>query len=130
MPAETHVGQGPLDRQVILDLVRDRLADILEIEPDTIGEGDSYNWKPFFEDTTALLEPIEPGMAAFDYGNSDVCGVTYSGDTYRTVLLSFSAESINDPWADSLHLLISRTTEFFGGFSVDLTRMDRDLSRI
>ena len=42
MPAETHVGQGPLDRAAILDLVRDRLADILEIEPGSINEGDSF----------------------------------------------------------------------------------------
>ena len=28
MPAETHVEQGPLDRQGVFELVRDRLADI------------------------------------------------------------------------------------------------------
>ena len=33
MPAETHVEQGPLDRQEVFELIRDRLADILEIEP-------------------------------------------------------------------------------------------------
>ena len=42
MPAETHVGQGPLDRAAIFDLVRDRLADILEIDPATISEGQSF----------------------------------------------------------------------------------------
>ncbi len=58
MPAETHVGQGPLDRQVILDLVRDRLADILEIEPDTIGEGDSFQ-DDLDADSLALIELVE-----------------------------------------------------------------------
>ena len=33
MPAETHVEKGPLDRQEVFELVRDQLADILEIEP-------------------------------------------------------------------------------------------------
>ena len=38
MPAETHVEKGPLDRQQVLDLIRDLLADILEIEPSAIAE--------------------------------------------------------------------------------------------
>ena len=33
MPAETHVDRGPLDRQGVFELIRDQLADILEIEP-------------------------------------------------------------------------------------------------
>ena len=55
MPAETHVEQGPLDRGAILDLVRERLAEILEIEPSSINEGDS-----FVDDLDAdSLAPIE-----------------------------------------------------------------------
>ena len=42
MPAETHVEGGPLDRQQVFELIRDRLADILEIEPSTITEGASF----------------------------------------------------------------------------------------
>ena len=42
MPAETHVEKGPLDRQQILELVRELLADILEIEPSTITESSSF----------------------------------------------------------------------------------------
>ena len=34
-----HVEQGPLGRDEIFEIVRDRLADILEIEPSTITEG-------------------------------------------------------------------------------------------
>ena len=37
MPAETHVEQGPMDRQAVIDLIRDRLADILEVEPTSIN---------------------------------------------------------------------------------------------
>lgn len=42
MPAETHMSSGSLDRNEVLALVRDRLADILEIEPSSINEGDSF----------------------------------------------------------------------------------------
>ena len=42
MPAETHVERAPLDRQAVFELIRDRLADILEIEPSTISESASF----------------------------------------------------------------------------------------
>ena len=31
-----------MDRQQVFDLIRDRLSDILEVEPSTIHEGDSF----------------------------------------------------------------------------------------
>ena len=37
MPAETHVERGPMDRQQVVELIRDRLADILELDPDSHG---------------------------------------------------------------------------------------------
>lgn len=58
MPAETHVEQGPMDRQEILNLVRDRLADILEIEPLSINEGDSFA-DDLEADSLALIELVE-----------------------------------------------------------------------
>ena len=58
MPAETHVEQGPLDRQGVLDLVRERLADILEIEPSSINEGDSFR-DDLDADSLALIELVE-----------------------------------------------------------------------
>ena len=58
MPAETHVEQGPLDRQAILDLIRERLADILEIEPSSINEGDSFR-DDLDADSLALIELVE-----------------------------------------------------------------------
>src|SRR5664280_3542853 len=42
VPAETHVEKGPLDRQQVLELIRDLLADILEIEPSAISESSSF----------------------------------------------------------------------------------------
>ena len=58
VPAETHVEQGPMSRQDVFDLVRDRLADILETEPSGIGEGDSFA-DDLGADSLALIELVE-----------------------------------------------------------------------
>ncbi len=58
MPAETHVTGGPIDRAEVLQIVRDRLADILEIEPSTIGEGDAFA-DDLDADSLALIELVE-----------------------------------------------------------------------
>lgn len=58
MPAETHVEGGQMDRDEVLELIRDRLADILEIEPDTIAEGDSFV-DDLDADSLALIELVE-----------------------------------------------------------------------
>ena len=47
-----------MDRQAVLDLVRDRLADILEIEPGSINEGDSFA-DDLEADSLALFELVE-----------------------------------------------------------------------
>ena len=58
MPAETHVEQGPMSRQEVFELIRDRLADILEIEPSSINEGDSFT-DDLEADSLALIELVE-----------------------------------------------------------------------
>lgn len=58
MPAETHVEQGPMDRDAVLHLVRERLAEILEIEPDEIGEGAAFA-DDLDADSLALIELVE-----------------------------------------------------------------------
>ena len=58
MPAETHIDRGPLDRQGVFDLVRDQLADILEIDPSTITEGASFV-EDLDADSLALIELVE-----------------------------------------------------------------------
>ncbi len=58
MPAETHMSQSPMSRPEIVQLVRDRLADILEVEPDTISEGDSFA-DDLEADSLALIELVE-----------------------------------------------------------------------
>ena len=58
MPAETHVEQSPIGRDEVLKIVRDRLAEILEIEPDDIREGDSFQ-DDLDADSLALIELVE-----------------------------------------------------------------------
>jgi len=58
VPAETHVEKGPLDRQAILELIRELLADILEIEPATISESASFA-EDLDADSLALIELVE-----------------------------------------------------------------------
>jgi acyl carrier protein len=58
LPAETHVEQGPMGRPEVVALVRDRLADILEIEPSSINEGDSFQ-DDLEADSLALIELVE-----------------------------------------------------------------------
>lgn len=58
MPAETHVEKGPLDRSEILEIVRNSLADILEVEPSAISEGQSFA-DDLDADSLALIELVE-----------------------------------------------------------------------
>ena len=58
MPAETHVERGPLDRKQVFELIRDRLADILEVDPGTITEGASFS-DDLSADSLALIELVE-----------------------------------------------------------------------
>ncbi len=58
MPAETHMEQSPMTRNEVFELIRDRLSDILEIEPDQIREGDSFA-DDLEADSLALIELVE-----------------------------------------------------------------------
>ena len=58
MPAETDVEQGPVDRNEVFEIVRANLADILEIEPATISEGQSFV-DDLDADSLALIELVE-----------------------------------------------------------------------
>ena len=58
VPAETHVEQGPLDRHGVFEIVRANLADILEIDPATISEGQSFV-DDLDADSLALIELVE-----------------------------------------------------------------------
>jgi acyl carrier protein len=58
VPAETHVEQNPIGRDEVLAIIRDRLADILEIEPSQIAEGDAFQ-DDLDADSLALIELVE-----------------------------------------------------------------------
>jgi len=58
VPAETHVESAPLDRKQVFELVRDQLADILEIEPSAISESSSFA-EDLDADSLALIELVE-----------------------------------------------------------------------
>ena len=58
MPAETHMEQEPLGREQLLQLVKDRLAEILEVDPSSINEGDSFA-DDLDADSLALIELVE-----------------------------------------------------------------------
>ncbi|MGY6502053.1 MAG: phosphopantetheine-binding protein [Acidimicrobiales bacterium] len=58
VPAETHVEHGPIGRDEVFELIRDRLADILEIDPSTISEGQSFA-EDLEADSLALIELVE-----------------------------------------------------------------------
>ncbi len=47
-----------MNRPEVVNLVRDRLADILEVEPDQINEGDSFA-DDLDADSLALIELVE-----------------------------------------------------------------------
>ncbi|MBI2709053.1 MAG: acyl carrier protein [Actinobacteria bacterium] len=47
-----------MSRQEVFELIRDRLADILEIDPSTISEGDSFA-DDLEADSLALIELVE-----------------------------------------------------------------------
>ncbi|MDP9420798.1 MAG: acyl carrier protein [Actinomycetota bacterium] len=58
MPAETHVEHSPMDRAAVFELIRDRLADILEIDASGIAEADSFS-DDLEADSLALIELVE-----------------------------------------------------------------------
>ncbi len=58
MPSQSHVTHGPIGRDEIFEIVRDRLADILEIDPSTISEGQSFV-DDLEADSLALIELVE-----------------------------------------------------------------------
>ena len=58
MPAETHVEQGPPERSEIVELIREQLADILEIDPDRVSESSSFE-DDLDADSLALIELVE-----------------------------------------------------------------------
>lgn len=58
MPAETHMERQSLDRDAVLQLVKEQLADIMESDIDKIGEDDRFA-EDLHADSLALVELVE-----------------------------------------------------------------------
>ena len=58
MPADNAAEQAPLDRNGVFEIVRANLADILEIDPAGITEGQSFT-DDLDADSLALIELVE-----------------------------------------------------------------------
>ena len=58
MPAETHVAQGPVGPDEVYRILRERLAEILEIDEDRIKLESSFT-EDLDADSLALIELVE-----------------------------------------------------------------------
>ncbi|WP_419841792.1 phosphopantetheine-binding protein [Candidatus Poriferisodalis sp.] len=58
MPAETHVRQNPPERDEVVELIRNQLSDILELEPSQVAESSSFV-DDLGADSLALIELVE-----------------------------------------------------------------------
>ena len=58
MPAETHVERGPLDRNEVFRIIRERLAEILEIDEHRVTLDASFT-EDLEADSLALIELVE-----------------------------------------------------------------------
>ena len=58
MPAETHVAQGPIGPDEVYRILRERLAEILEIDEDRIKLDSSFT-TDLDADSLALIELVE-----------------------------------------------------------------------
>ena len=58
MPAETHVAQGPIGPREVYRILRERLAEILEIDEDRIKLESSFT-EDLDADSLALIELVE-----------------------------------------------------------------------
>ncbi|HUQ64070.1 MAG TPA: phosphopantetheine-binding protein [Acidimicrobiales bacterium] len=93
-------GEGALmTRQEVIDLIRDRLADILEVEPATIAEGASFS-DDLDADSLALIELVEAleeelgtRSAGFRIDDEDLEDLKTVRDAVDYVLLRINAPS-------------------------------------
>ena len=58
MPAETHVARGPIGPDEVLRILRERLAEILEIDESRITPASSFT-EDLGADSLALIELVE-----------------------------------------------------------------------
>lgn len=81
-----------------------------------VGDSAKYMTSPFKFYDPSLLTVVGGGEPAFTMQGTDICGVTYSG-SYKTVLLTFPVEFIDDSRFNTKATLISKVIDFFGGIT-------------
>jgi acyl carrier protein len=88
-----------MTREEVLDLIRDRLADILEVEPSSIAEGASFS-DDLDADSLALIELVEAleeelgtRSAGFRIDDEDLEDLKTVRDAVDYVLLRINAPS-------------------------------------
>jgi acyl carrier protein len=92
MPAETHVERGPLGPDDVLSLLRERLAEILEIEEDRITR-DARFAEDLGADSLALIELVESledeigeRTVGFSFDDEDLVELKTVGDAVDYVM--------------------------------------------
>ena len=97
MPAETHVERGPLGPDEVLGLIRERLAEILEIDEATIVRESSFA-DDLGADSLALIELVEvleddigERTVGFSFDDEDLAELHTVGDAVDYVMARLGA---------------------------------------
>ena len=97
MPAETHVERGPFGPEEILALIRERLAEILEIDDDGIDRSSSFA-DDLGADSLALIELVEvleddigERTVGFSFDDEDLAELHTVGDAVDYVMARLGA---------------------------------------
>ena len=95
VPADTDTNRSPLERREVFELIRDELAEILEIDPERITESSSFG-DDLGADSLALIELVEAleaelseRIAGFRIEDEDLEGLITVRDAVDYVLSEF-----------------------------------------
>lgn len=99
MPAETHVERGPLGPDDVLGLIRERLAEILEIDDDRITREARFV-DDLGADSLALIELVEAleqdigeRTVGFTFDDEDLADLQTVGDAVDYVMARLGAST-------------------------------------
>jgi acyl carrier protein len=97
MPAETHVERGPFGADEVFGLIRERLAEILEIDEDGITRASSFA-EDLGADSLALIELVEvleedvgERTVGFSFDDEDLAELHTVGDAVDYVMARLGA---------------------------------------
>ncbi len=97
MPAETHVERGEFGPDEVLAVIRDRLAEILEIDEDRITRASSFA-DDLGADSLALIELVEvveedigERTVGFSFDDEDLAELRTVGDAVDYVIARLGA---------------------------------------